>query len=301
MTYAEIMRKKRNTVQYCYLQYNEIRQKRPQAFIAFFEGHDAPYYLSYIASIVGSEPEQIICGNKQKVIETHKSLKAKNVLKNAKTGFFVDRDYDDNAKLIDQRQDFYVTKGYSIENYYCTKRTFERILVNLMHYNCAHKDYDALVENYVDLQKKYNNAILEFNGWYCSLKRKGINMSFSLSENMPSGYLAMDLTQYVVNKNYTMTQIHRDFKVVIQPAANDIHQWSSWIMQDAVYNMRGKYEFAFLVEYLKTLPRIVNNPDSPFENHPMSFSLGQKDALSALAQYAERDEDLRDYIKRRAA
>lgn len=65
--------------------------------------------------------------------------------------------------------------------------------------------------------------------------------------------------------------------------------------------MRGKYEFVFLVECLKMLPKIVNNPGSPFENHPMSFSMEQKDALFVLAQYAERDGEFKDYIKRRAA
>jgi len=28
----------------------------------------------------------------------------------------------------------------------------------------------------------------------------------------------------------------------------------------------------------------------------MNFSMGQKDSLSALAQYADRDDNLRDYI-----
>ena len=72
-------------------------------------------------------------------------------------------------------------------------------------------------------------------------------------------------------------------------------------MQDPVYRMRGKYELAFLLAYLSSLSKMVNNPASPFEEHSMNFSMGQRDALSALAQYADRDDDLKDYVLRRAA
>ena len=73
------------------------------------------------------------------------------------------------------------------------------------------------------------------------------------------------------------------------------------INKDAVYNMRGKYEFTFLIYYLSSLDKMVNDPSTAFEDHAMKFNMGQKDALSALAQYAERDCDLEDYIKRRSA
>lgn len=300
MTYAEKMRRTRMNPQYCYMQYDKIRQKKPKAFIAFFEGYDAPYYLPEIISITGLEAEQVICGNKKNVIAVHDSLLAKNVLKNAKTGFFVDKDFDDNTS-IPHRMDFFLTKGYSVENYYCSQAALENVLKCYMHYNCAHQDYDAIVSNYTILQKQYNEACLEFNGWYCSLKRNKTNVGWSLDETMPGGYVKLDLAQFKVEKDYTMTKIHHEFKADPQPIANDVQKWSVWIMQDPIYRMRGKYEFAFLLAYLTSLGKLVNNPASPFEDHPMKFSMGQKDALSALAQYADRDDDLVDYICKRAA
>ena len=57
----------------------------------------------------------------------------------------------------------------------------------------------------------------------------------------------------------------------------------------------------FDIAFLSSLSKIVNNPASAFESHNMNFSMGQKDALSALAQYADRDDDLFDYIKKRAS
>lgn len=300
MTFAEKMRRTRMTPQYCYMQYDKIRQKKPHAFIAFFEGYDAPYYIPVIASVSGLEAEQVICGNKRNVIAVHESLLAKDVLRNAKTGFFIDRDFDDNSS-IPHRLDFFLTKGYSVENYYCSQTSFENILKSYMHYNCAHPDYDVIVTNYVELQRLYHAACLEFNGWYCSLKKNMTSVAWSLNETMPSGYVKLDLSQFKVEKDYTMTKIHHTFKADPQPIAADVQKWSVWIMQDPVYRMRGKYEFAFLLAYLSSLSKMVNNPASPFEEHSMNFSMGQRDALSALAQYADRDDDLKDYVLRRAA
>lgn len=79
------------------------------------------------------------------------------------------------------------------------------------------------------------------------------------------------------------------------------NKWSGWIMADSVSRIRGKFEFSFLIEYLKALPKMVNNPATGFGGHSMSFSMGQKDSLSALAQYASRDDDLKDYILKRSA
>lgn len=300
MAYADKLRESRDIVQTKYMEYNSIRQKKPKAFIAFLEGYDAPYYLPIIITLTGLEAEQVICGNKRKVIAVHNSLKEKGVLKKAKTGFFIDRDYEDNSSLKD-RLDFFITKGYSVENYYCTKGAFERMLVSHMHYNCAHKDYDAIVGNYVLLQRQYNEALLEFNGWYCSLKRNKIDVDWSLDEKMPKDYVKMDISNYRIDKNYSLTTIHSDYPAKAQPGKDEINKWSAWIMEDPVGRIRGKFEFSFLIEYLKELPKLVNNPATGFDGHPMNFSMGQKDALSALAQYADRDEDLRDYILKRAA
>lgn len=300
MTYAEKMRRIRLTPQYCYIQYNDIRQKKPQAFIAFLEGYDAPYYLPIIENSIKYEAEQVICGNKKNVIAVHDGLLAKNLMKKTKTGFFIDKDYDDNS-TIQHRMDYFITKGYSVENYYCPYTAFERILKSYMHYNCAHPDYDAIVGNYRELQRQYNKACLEFNGWYCSIKRNKISVGWSLNERMPVGYIKLDIEKFIIEKDYTMTKIHQDFKANPQPSIADVKKWAAWIMKDAVNNMRGKYELAYLIDYLSSLDKMVNNPASAFENHPMKFSMGQKEALSALAQYAERDDDLEDYIKRRAA
>ena len=299
MNYADILRESRNTPQSCFMQYDKIRQKKPNAFIAFLEGYDAPYYLMYIENITGLEAEQIICKSKKNVIAVHNSLADKKLLKKAKVGFFVDRDYDDNSELIKKRADFYITKGYSVENYYCSKEAFEKILKNCLHYNCAHKDYDVIVENYTNLQHDYNLAILDYNAWYCCLKRNNLKVDWSLSDTMP--YVVIDLKNFKIDKNYNWSTLHHDYPAKPIPVKEEIQKWTSWIMQSPVENMRGKYEFDFLVQYLRNLPNLVNNPASGFEKHAMKFNLCKDEILSSLAQYADKDDDLADYIRKRAA
>lgn len=301
MTYVDKLRSARNTVQDCYMQYNEIRRKRPDAFIAFLEGYDAPYYLPFIESIIGTHPEQVICHNKANVISVYDSLLSKKLLKKAKTGFFVDRDFDINTMRIKDIQQFYVTGGYSVENYYCTRTALERILKDYMHYNCAHKDYDVLVENYLTLQHQFNLAIVDFNAYYCSLKRNNIKVGWSLCESVPSQYVAVDFTNYTVVKGYNWETIRHNYPAKPVPSADDVKHNALWIMKNVVMNVRGKYEFSFLIKFLQSLPKVVNDPASGFENHPMNFSMGYADALSALAQYADKDDGLASYIRRRVA
>lgn len=300
-SYAEKMKRERNTVQDCYMQYNEIRRKKPKAFIAFLEGYDAPYYLPFIASIIGSEPEQVICHNKKNVIGIYNSLYNKKMLIKAKTGFFIDRDFDINSTLIKNIQDFYVTRGYSVENYYCSKKAIERILKNHLHYNCTHRDYDILVGNYIHLQKQFNLAILDFNAYLCSIRRNNVKVDWSLSDCVPSKYVEVDYVNFKVNKKCNLAIIHHDYPANPQPTTEEMERNKKWIIQDYVMNLRGKYEFAFLVKYLRSLPAMVKDPATAFEEHSMQFSIGDKEILSALAQYADKDEDLSDYIRKRAA
>lgn len=301
MKLADKMRQSRDTVQQFFMEYNEIRQKKPNAFIAFFEGYDAPYYLPFIVIVTGLEAEQVICRNKRNVIDVYKSLLGKDVLKNAKTGFFVDRDFDDNSAIMKGHSPFYVTKGYSVENYYCTKSAMEKILKCHMHYNSAHKDYDTIVNNYVDLQRQYNEAILDINAWVCCLKNNKITVDWSLDKSIPDKYVTVDCINFVITKKYDWSTIHHDFPATPQPSMGEVKKCAAWIMLAPVQNLRGKYEFSFLMNYLTALPQLVNDPSSGFEKHQMKFSMGQNEALSALAQYADKETDLEEYIRRRAA
>jgi len=296
---VQALRDSRNTLQSRYTEFNHIKSTSPHVFIAFFEGYDAPYYAPFIEQIANRKVEQIICGNKKAVIAVHDNLFQKNVLKDCITGFFIDRDFDDNSTLSHWK-DYYVTSGYSIENYYCSLACFEQILKWMFHYNCAHKDYQVHLNNFLFMQAQYNYAILEFNAWYCTQKRTYTNPDISLDDKIASNYVDCNFQNYTITKKYTLTQVYRDYPKAKQVDIADIRRNESWIRNDMVANLRGKFELRFLINYLTELrDYLKDGKHCPFEPRNVRFNVSFDDAISSLAQYAVRDENLALYIRRR--
>lgn len=107
-----------NSIAKLYLEFDLCKNNNPNAFFAFFEGKDAPYYSMRIERISNKEVEPIKCKGKSNVKGIYKYLSKKNEYNRYSTGFFIDKDYDDN-ELEYINNNFYVTPCYAIENFYC--------------------------------------------------------------------------------------------------------------------------------------------------------------------------------------
>src|SRR5262245_29790616 len=102
-------------------------KKGEDTLYCFFEGYeDRMYYPIRIENISNSEKYlDYICSGKDEVLKVHSLIKSNQYYKNIKTGFFIDKDFDD----VTYPSDIYVTPTYSIENFYCCQEAFEKILI----------------------------------------------------------------------------------------------------------------------------------------------------------------------------
>ena len=140
-----------NSIAKLYLEFDLCKNNNPNAFFAFFEGKDAPYYSMRIERISNKEVEPIKCKGKSNVKGIYKYLSKKNEYNRYSTGFFIDKDYDDN-ELEYINNNFYVTPCYAIENFYCNDKCLERILKCELGYNSSDEDFQKIKEDYLNFR-----------------------------------------------------------------------------------------------------------------------------------------------------
>lgn len=83
-----------NSIAKLYLEFDLCKNNNPNAFFAFFEGKDAPYYSMRIERISNKEVEPIKCKGKSNVKGIYKYLSKKNEYNRYSTGFFIDKDVE---------------------------------------------------------------------------------------------------------------------------------------------------------------------------------------------------------------
>mgnify|MGYP002377767911 CR=1 FL=1 len=138
-------------------------RKGDDTLYCFFEGYeDRTYYSIRIKNIsCANKYADYICGGKDEVLKVHSLIKSNSHYKSIKTGFFLDKDFDD----ITYSDDIYVTPTYSIENLYCNKEAFENILIAEFKMTKTDSDFVKCVESYMNLQQTFNQETLLLNSW----------------------------------------------------------------------------------------------------------------------------------------
>ena len=147
------------------------------ALYCFFEAIDDIRYYTPIIRNVSGYPlvNTFMCRNKVGVLKVYTLIKAKPEYKNAKTGFFVDRDFD---KLI-SNSDIYETDFYSIENFYVVEPCIHNIFHEHFQIKWFSDDFEICVNRYKALQNEFNFRILPLNAYlscHADARQKGISI-----------------------------------------------------------------------------------------------------------------------------
>lgn len=286
------------TAQEAYTTFEQEKEKMSDYFFAFFEGQDAAYYAMVIRTF-NIELEPIKCHNKDGVKKIYKKISKEPNFTKYKTGFFIDRDFDLNIEEEDN-DDIFITKGYSIENYYVSRKAFERILT--YHIGLKRSDilFSQIVNDYIRSQESFSNAILEFNGWYCALRRKyGNSMGHLELDNNKK--VCKELICYdMPNRRFYPIFNHSNYKKYFPDAKvvsnKEINEARKYIAEDLVLRSRGKEELKFMIDYLNELCSKLKTKRTNL--HTTSFGA---ETLHLLATCADVEDRLSDYIKSRLA
>jgi len=212
MTYLDDLKNSRNKPQVAYQEFALLVGKFPDNLFCFFEGKDNDYYVPRIKNVT-NQYQFVICGNKKSVIYVHDLIKNRPEYRKYKTGFFIDRDFDNPRKQ--DSLPIFETPCYSIENLYVSVHVFKEILINqfLLSEGKDNQLLTQLLNLYCERQKEFHDAVLLFNAWYACLIEKKENESkppnVNLDEKFPKGFISVTLKK-VVSK-YDLKKIKETF------------------------------------------------------------------------------------------
>lgn len=295
----ELRDKSANTA---FMDFNNAVVNNPDALFVFYEGQDNDYYFPRLQSNTWRTIEAIKCKGKSNVIKVCKILISKPEYRKYHKGFFADKDFDLNTDPV--LSEFYVTSGYSIENFYVSDNCMEMFLKQMLNFHTGEALLVNVMADYRNLRQQYFDAILLFNTWYCAIKRKygdsitGIN----LDKDMPKGFVKFDFRSNQVYQQYTMAEIYTEFPAAVNYplTAQDLSEAETYIRTNMLKNLRGKYCLSFMEKFISSLTeKIKNTPE--YSAHRRVINIQYNNIMSILAPFADTEQETIDYIVRVAS
>ena len=258
----------------------------------FFEGEDDfHYYKRHIEKFI-SEKEEIYdkcCGGKDNVLALYKKIKESTKIKR-KILFFIDRDFEKYENLS-YDSNIFVTKAYSIENYYITDKAFDSILnlyfkLNKICINEEEKrDYDNAMDYYNKERDKFINNTLTINAWY-SIQKNYKDVKLNQIRKLPKKYIndINELKRIVPNaKEVTLENLDKE---------------KEYLAKDPIMNLRGKYFLEFLFKILMQLKQYANQGKIIFtKKRKFNLIFTEEDIVKIFTNCAEIDCGLEKYLR----
>lgn len=273
----------------------------------FFEGNEDRFYYSIRIDLLASTAnnKSFICGGKEKVLKVYELIKDNNYYKNVKTSFYIDSDFDNNEINTD---DIYVTPTYSIENLYCTKESFEKILISEFKMKPDEKDFIKCVENYIYIQEKFNEETLMLNAWLaCQADFRNehkINTYLKIDNKVKTYFDKIVLTDLSSIKELVGIKSKADIENIF---VNSPIIENSKLEEKVEYfktvnkshKFRGKFILRLLENYLCRLQSISGENPSMFEKkYSANLRFEYATICSNLSQYATTPNCLKNYISK---
>ena len=118
---------------------------------------------------------------------------------------------------------------------------------------------------------------------------------------MPKGYLQYNLEDRSEKQLYCINYIFNDFKDKAPiPNEDELNHAKEQISRDLVQNLRGKYEMHCLVVFLqRIIEELKGGKPSCLKKKKVNLNIGDNNAISILAQYAEESDSLQEYVIKR--
>ena len=155
--------------------YTRDAKINPNRYFVFYEGKDRQYYDCRIRNFTINYNAYEV-GGKSKVLQlvdkfTHEEgYKLKNKL------FFIDKDYDKHR--LDSN--VYMTPKYSVENFYVSQTTIERILKTHFGINEDDPEFSKVLDFFNERYKEFIQHLTDMNLWAICCQLNGVKIDFDL-------------------------------------------------------------------------------------------------------------------------
>lgn len=290
------------SVSTAFMDFNNAVTNHPDALFVFYEGQDNDYFYPRIERYSSLDVEPINCRGKEKVISVYKIVVAKSEYSKYRKGFFIDKDFDLNADSF--LSDFYITSGYSVENYYLSDNCMELLLKQKFNFHTGDSLLIQIMADYRKMRQQYFDATLLYNMWYCAIRRKYGNTikDICLGTKMPSGFITCDFSKSDATQNYLLTSIEEKFPAFSSypVTSTELNEAENYIKQDLIKNSRGKFAMRFMLSYISYLQQLFNN-DPKYAKYKRNITISYDNIMSILSPYADTEQNLIDYIQKIAA
>ncbi|MDD4156398.1 MAG: DUF4435 domain-containing protein [Candidatus Cloacimonetes bacterium] len=296
----ELMLKKASSAVAVYHKIVNSYNNYDNALFYLVEGEDFYYYQSRIVTYSDYSDTEIFyfpCDGKENLIEARKLIKNIQFKENQRMCYFVDRDYG----LHKTPPDVYVTPNYSIENFYCCKECFQKVLINLLtiHYNS--NDYIECIKLYDKNLNEYHKITVPLNILAYSIRE--YEKIHSLCRVDLSKIKFHHLIEDDNFETFKIKAFQQEFFIGILNFNNVIDEIqfrknSLLFSGDSQDKLRGKYEMYFLKWFLSKLKTIVTDGNGKISPHRYANFNFEVNLLQVLSPYANTPNSLIEYIQK---
>lgn len=277
-----------------FIQLEKSLSNKENNIFCFFEGKDYQYYCQRIRTYL-EEMEKvnpISCNGKSSVIALNKMIREQTKIGNKRLLFFVDRDFDDNSKLDSS---IYVTPCYAIENFYIKDWVIQDFLCAELDIKLSNQndriEYEKAFKYFKEEREKFIEDIALLNTWY-SLQRK---KRFYRIDHPNLDKLK---ERKKLPDNITIEILKENTENYIEVDNGEIELERSRLMIDPLNLFRGKYYLEFLQDIIEFLTSNKAKDTGIFrKRRKINYTIGRKNLVSLLSQYAETPNCLKAYIK----
>jgi hypothetical protein len=248
------LRASRNKAAAVFMEFTRLYKDNESALYCFFEGEDSKYYGIRIETITRPEKDfYLICNGKEGVLGIHKMLLSRKHYANARTAYFIDKDFD---KSITTKglSGIYETPCYSIENFYTSSQCFSNVLRSEFKLTELDENFSRCLDLYTKLQAEFHDAVELLNGWIACQRdhRSQLNISgLGILE-----FLDINLTG--ITTKYQLQDLYAKFphlSVIVEP---ELNAKVAKLQAARQKNFRGKFEIEFLLTFLQKLMNEAN-------------------------------------------
>lgn len=262
----ESMQKSRYDTSSVWQEYTLHRQ-RFDGYFAFFEGDDGKYYNQRLENQLNKEFNKYKCNSKKNVIELWSKIR------HTATGremYFIDKDYNYSHSFIDNN--IFQTEGYSVENYYTSTSSFEKLLMNEVGLNRRDQALKEYTEKYDEVHREFRNILTDYNLFSAGCIHE--SLSVDLSKIKIFNFIQVELDKVVIKERF-------DFNTIID-------YYEKILLKQ--YEKQKKYSVENLENFQKSksnLEDFYTRNKQFFEKHIDSFTRGKED-LEFLNKYIEK-------------
>lgn len=298
----EALREARGAYVVAYIEVVRIFSRSHEILLGVVEGKDAPYYLPRIVAWLTSrtiegQPRLVPAKGKSNVLAVREALEANPSIPDNSIFFIVDKDF--GIGDCPARGDTYETAGYSVESFYVSKETIEKVIRYEILQGETSENIDKVVSRLLvafdELATKFDDEVGDFHFW-AKAQREKMARRVSLSPYDRRSYCSIAINNGCFEMSVKKFEPNDFDEKDHHPTTNEIEA----VTIDGKIGLeliRGKQSALFIISFLEAatsyLRLSLNGSDSEAIRN---IEVSLKTFVSKLSVHAKTPTEFFDFL-----